>query len=246
MKFGVRALVAAAGATLALLTGVSTASARIVVPDGGLVIVGGSLADAIREMDVAYAAGAPWVSISTSWEALEPEPDAYRTGGAGSAAWDLLQAKLAYAASKGLRVELRLGNSPSWASGVSGRFNDPPTPANRPAYGEFLHDLAARLGPYIDAYSPWNEPNIGYFWSPVDASAYAALQRVAYTAIKQVDPSAVVLLGPLAGSSTRAYDYLADAYAAGLRGYVDAIGWNIYPLGPPEQAYGDGQGRPAT
>lgn len=224
-------LLACAGLTL--LPG--TAGAAVVVPDGGFVIHG-STTDVKRGIDIAHDAGARWISLSTSWEALEPERD-LSPGAPGAAAWAALQEQLAYAASRGVRAELRFSNAPAWASGREGVANDPPTPANYAAFGDFLTAVTQRLGPYLDAYSPWNEPNITRFWDPVSPEAYTALQKVAYTAIKAGDPTATVLsaaiIGRYAGANT-GYPYLRRAYQAGLAGYVDVIGWNGYPGGEPE------------
>ncbi len=225
--------------------GASGASGAIVVPDGGIAIHG-STPEIKRGIDIAHAAGARWISLGASWESMEPAPDSYRTlGGAGAVTWADLEDRLAYAKARGLSVELRFNNAPGWASGNEGRSNDPPTPANVTAYGDFLADVATRLGPYLDAYSPWNEPNISEFWSPVDPAAYTALQKVAYTSIKAKDPSATVLSAPIVGNSPNAHDFLRDAYRAGLRGSADIIGWNAYPGSAPETSYNTAQGVPS-
>jgi len=228
------AAIALCAAALALSCG--TAGAAAVVPDGGFVIHG-SVTSVQRQVDIAHDAGVRWVSLNTGWETLEPVPDGYLTpGGPGTAAWDELGQKLSYAASRGMGIELRFSNAPAWASGREAS-NDPPTPANRAAYGEFLADVARRFGAEIDAYSPWNEPNISVFWSPVDPVAYTALQKVAYTAIKAADPTATVLSAPIVGrygGANSGYAFLRSAYKAGLRGHADVIGWNGYPGGEPE------------
>ncbi|MBJ7456579.1 MAG: hypothetical protein JHC74_11020, partial [Thermoleophilia bacterium] len=212
------------------------ANAAVVVPAGGFV-GHGTTAQVKEGIDVAHDAGARWVSLSQSWESLEPQPDSYLTpGGAGTATWDALGERLAYAKAKGMSVELRFANAPQWASGRAGS-DDPPTPANVPAYGQFLSDLAQRFGPLLDAYSPWNEPNLTRFWNPVSPEAYTALQKVAYTSIKAVDPSATVLTAAIVGrysGQNSGYSFLRRSYQAGLKGHADVIGWNGYPGGEPE------------
>jgi hypothetical protein len=238
----------AALAAAAVVGFAAPAQAAPVVADGGFV-VHGSAAEVAQGIDIARAAGARWVSLNKSWESLEPERDSYRTpGGAGTAAWDDLATKLAYAKSRGMGVELRLANAPVWASGRSGS-DDPPTPANVAAYGEFLGDLATRFGPQIDAYSPWNEPNRVAFWNPVNPEAFTALQKVAYTSVKAVDPTATVIYAPIVGrfaSVNTGYDFLRRSYQAGLKGYADVIGWNGYPGGPPESSAPLSGGVPAA
>lgn len=235
-------------AVLASLVMATSALAATVVPDGGFVVAG-SGASAIREIEAAHDADASWVSISASWEELEPTKGSYRAlGGQDTPPWTDLRAQLVRAKALGLRVELRLVNAPGWASGRAGS-DDPPTPANLPAYGTFLSDLGTILGPYIDAYSPWNEPNRTAFWNPPDADAFTALQKAAYPAIKATDPTAVVVYGPVVGRYAgidSGYTFLRRSYQLGLKGAADVIGWNGYPSGPPESPNAGSDGVPAA
>ena len=224
-------------AALALCCG--PAAAVVVVPDGGIT-VHGSPADVRRGIDIAHDAGARWISLGWTWEQLEPAP-----GNLDGPAWDDLGGELAYAKSRGMNVELRFTNAPPWASGKDGRDDDPPTPEHAQDYGDFLAALATRFGDMIDAYSPWNEPNISNFWNPVSPEAYTAVQKVAYASIKAKDPTATVLSATIVGTYPNAYGYLKRAYAAGLKGSADVIGWNSYPHGEPESSYSDENGLPS-
>jgi hypothetical protein len=235
------AALARAAAALALVVSATTlASAAVIVPDGGMVIEG-STPEIVRGIDLAHAAGARWVSLAAPWAPLEPERGSYRTpGGPGSDAWTELEERVRYARSRGMSVELRLADAPGWASGREAG-NDPPAPANLGAYGDFLRELAARLGPYVDAYTPWNEANLTTFWSPVDPADYVALQKVAYRSLKDADPTAIVLSTNIVGD----LGYLRAAYRSGLAGHADRIGWTSYPSnGPPEATYVDARGNP--
>ena len=219
--------------------------AETVVPDGG-VALRGSTAEIQRGIDLAHDAGIRWVSLGARWESLEPERLSYvRPDDPAALAWRTLEERLRYASSRGMSVELRVNDAPGWASGRPGRADDPPRPANAGDYGAFLEHLAGRLGSHIDAYSPWNEPNLSNYWNPVDPEAYTAVQRIAYRSIKRADPTATVLSAPIVGTYPNAYRYLERAYAAGLRGSADAIGWNSYPHGEPESAYSDENGLPS-
>lgn len=248
MRRRARWVISAASAIGALACGSATGAAAPIVPDGGFVIHG-STAEVKTGIDIAHEAGARWVSLANYWEFLEPEPDSYKSpGGPGTAAWNELEEQLVYARSRGMSVELRLGNAPGWASGREGASDDPPTPANNAAYGYFLGDLAQRFGLYLDAYSPWNEPNRVAFWNPVSPQAYTALQKVAYPAIKAVDPTATVLSAPIVGryaGVNSGYTFLRDAYEAGLKGSADVVGWTGYPGGEPESSSPIEGGRPA-
>jgi len=214
----------------AFVLSAGAASAAAVVPDGGFVIHG-STPEVKRQIDIAHDAGARWISLATTWAGLEPAQDAYP-----DAAWADLADQLTYAKSRSMNVELRLVDAPSWASGRSGSEN-PPTPAHYGDYASFLTDLGTRLGAYIDAYSPWNEPNRAAFWNPVDPDAFTALQMAAYPGIKAGDPTATVVYGPVVGrfgSQNSGYTFLRRSYELGARGSFDVIGWNGYPAGPPE------------
>jgi len=233
----VAALIAAAGAT--------SASADSPVAAG--VAVGGS-----DQIDRAAAAGAQWVYLSDSWASLEPT-----NGGYNQSAWAGLESRLARAKSQGLNVALLLSGSPSWANGGQ-PGTAAPLAEHRARYGGFLRDLAARIADKVDAWAAWNEPNHPYFWAFPNPVAYTRLQQVVYPALKGADPTATVLAAPLAptgpglngnpadpaANAIPPYDYLVAAYEAGLRGYADAIAWNGYPPGAPEDEFPDAQGRP--
>lgn len=217
------------------------------IPDVGITGFGGTEAEFRRQVDLSHRAGVRWLNIGVSWEALETTPDEYRRPGSGAARrWDELERRLGYARSTGMRVLLRASNAPAWASGRTGAANDPPQPVHLPAYGEFLGDLAERMRPFVAAYSPWNEPNIDGFWMDPDPAAYAALQKVAYRALKRADPRSIVLSAPIVGVNQNAFAFLRGAYAAGMRGHLDRLGWDAYPLGEPERAYRDPNGQPGA
>jgi hypothetical protein len=85
----------------------------------------------------------------------------------------------------------------------------------------------------------WNEPNNPAFWSPTpDPAAYTADLKAAYTAIKAVAPSALVITGGTspAANSGNSYDdvtFLQDMYADGAQGYFDALGAHPYTYPTP-------------
>jgi len=86
----------------------------------------------------------------------------------------------------------------------------------------------------------WNEPNNPSFWAPrPDPAAYTADLKAAYAAIKNVDPSAIVLSGGLAPEPNSSTSYapltfLADMYADGAKGSFDGVGFHpySYPIDP--------------
>lgn len=101
--------------------------------------------------------------------------------------------------------------------------------------------LATRYKGKVAAYEIWNEPNLNYEWGSQtpDPAAYTAMLKTAYTAIKAVDPEALVITGGLSttgGGSPTAYgdlEFLQGMYDAGAKGYFDAFGSHPYPFGHP-------------
>lgn len=135
-------------------------------------------------------------------------------------------------------------NAPAWASSTTGsqQGNVPNNPAD---YASFMRYLATRYKGRVGAYEIWNEPDLSYFWSPApSATAYTALLRAAYPAIKAADPAARVVFGGLSYNNATGYAFPAAAYAAGAKGYFDAMGVHTYGAcnETPEhiQTYADG------
>jgi hypothetical protein len=95
----------------------------------------------------------------------------------------------------------------------------------------------------VHAYEIWNEPNIDRFWAPApEPGRYAQLLRLAYAAVKSVDPSATVVsagLSPYGSYGQRnakrmnPLTFLERMYANGAAGSFDALGWHPsnYPYG---------------
>jgi Bacterial Ig domain len=104
-------------------------------------------------------------------------------------------------------------------TGNANGSNTPPDPAAfASAAGTFASQMAQVGG--ATAYEVWNEEDETQFWAAaVDAGRYAEILKAAYPQIKQGDPGAKVLLGPLTGNN---YAYLQQVYAAGAGGSFDA------------------------
>lgn len=105
------------------------------------------------------------------------------------------------------------------------------TPA---AYATQSTAVVNALKPYgVHIYEVMNEPNgCEYNLTP---SAYTAILKASYTAIKAADPSAFVLMAGLCPPDDTAdlpYTYLTAMYAAGAKGYFDAM--NDHPYSYPD------------
>jgi hypothetical protein len=109
-----------------------------------------------------------------------------------------------------------------------------------------MREMAARYKGRVRAYEIWNEQNLYYEWGgrggKLNAGRYVEMLRLAYNAVKSVDPGAVVISGALTPTGVNDGDiaiddrlYLEQMYQAGLARYCDAVG--AHPSGynnPPD------------
>jgi hypothetical protein len=162
--------------------------------------------------------GSNMTRLAIQWREAEPERDRYNE-------WWLEEYGKAIdmARAGGQRVIVMVDSAPAWASGSSSS-NVPRDPAD---FASFMSTIAKRYAGRVDAWEVWNEENTTRFWSTGPSpSAYTALLRAAYPAIKAADPNAKVVFGGTAGND---YSFLAGAYAAGAKGYFDVLATHPYP-----------------
>lgn len=119
----------------------------------------------------------------------------------------------------GIMVQ-KVDEKPSNLSGV-------PPPADYAAWVQDLKNLVLQ-NPDIKYWQVWNEPNVPLFWYPQpNATDYVRLLQMAYVAIKQANPQAIVVsAGPTGINPPK--QYLRDMYAAGARNYFDVLALNPY------------------
>jgi hypothetical protein len=162
--------------------------------------------------------------------------------------WDTI-VQLASAA--GIQLVPQVVYTPDWASGIptstAGGPNDPPQSAQ--FYGDFVSAVVTRYRRQIHFWELWNEPDLAaHTWN---GSAQQYVDRVlkpGYQAVKQVDPTARVLLGGLASEGA-----ITQIYAAGGGPYFDIANFHAYDTFASDllpainhlqalmQAHGDGQ-----
>ncbi len=213
---------------------VAPALASAATTDAGAVIAGNE-SEPRLQIDQARAAGLRQVSFFVNWSRFEPNPDNNLTPGAARTRFEELGATFRYARSRGVKVLVTFKTPPVWARSTRSDPRSGPAPGARDDFAAFVGDLAREYGDSIDVYAVWNEPNIDQFWLNPDPAAYAALHRATAVSIRQNDPTARVMIGPIAGNGPDAKGFLRRAYAAGLRGYVNLLGWNTYPATAPER-----------
>jgi hypothetical protein len=177
--------------------------------------------------------GFTWVKLYAEWDGADPEA---QVNGA-------LQR---YPTAK---ILLRIDRSPASARTY---VDDDPIRADQ--LQSYLRNLVPRLKGKVQAYELFNEPNLKWEWQEhiagttnmPSALGYARILRAAYPAIKEIDPSAVVVTGGVSPAGNGGSGAVGDLdFIQGLYdhapGSFDAIG--IHPYGGPH-AWNQGKGDP--
>jgi hypothetical protein len=132
----------------------------------------------------------------------------------------------------------RLEYSASWASSAPGSapaadraFYPPSSTADFAAYAKAV---VHRYKDRVHVWEIWNEENSASFWKPAPlASAYSALLKAAYAAIKAEDPTATVVMGGTAGFDRT---FMDGVVAAGAWSSFDALAIHTYVAPQPESS----------
>jgi hypothetical protein len=174
-----------------------------------------------QELNQMVALGVTWVRFDIEWGDVQYSSPTSSTWGS----YDMLVNALVAHHLHGLGV---ISYTPQWARTATCSNGIECPPANPATFATFAAEVAARYkSDGMDAWEIWNEPNNFNFWAPkTDCDAYTALLKVTYPAIKQANPSALVITGGLApestdGVNTSPTDFLSCIYAAGGKGYFD-------------------------
>ncbi|MCX6022556.1 MAG: cellulase family glycosylhydrolase [Chloroflexi bacterium] len=192
--------------------------------------------DKVKEM------GFDWLKWIVYWKDLEPQPGQY-----------MFKERLDFTINRlqtaGVKVMIRVDETPDWASTRPGNKNAPPK--DDAAFGEFMGKLAGYLKGKVDAFEIWNEPNLNYEWGNTDPDPirYGQMLKAAYPKIKAANPNAIVITGGLSTTGDgESGPYLGDLYylaklmdpnmdgnpADGFGAYFDAVG--THPYGGPYAA----------
>lgn len=169
----------------------------------------------------------------TSWFQLQPERDRWD--------WGRLDSFVQQAEQRGIRVLLPLGMPPTWASArptEKSPYNVPGAsaePADLAFWTEYVQTVARRYKGRIRHFEIWNEVNAGSGFFTGSAESMFLLQRVAYQALKEVDPGVTVLSPSTEGSTEDKFVWF-ERYMGLMAGrYADAVAYHFYnPRKPPE------------
>jgi beta-xylosidase len=182
------------------------------------------------------ATGADWVRFDISWDKVQPN-------GPGSYDWskyDRIQRALSAHKMHALGI---IDFTPAWARSSSCTDSKMCPPRDVAAFARFAATAAKRYcGSGMKDWEIWNEPNISFRYHPAaDPAGYTNLLKASYLAIKQADPTAVVIAGGTAPSETNSTnltpaDFIKALYANGAKGYFDAIAAHpyTYPNSPAD------------
>jgi len=187
--------------------------------------------------------GVEWVRQQVSWRDIEAAKGEY--------IWDELDNIVDSVGRHNRKLLLSIVRSPAWAT-ADGGYGMPADPMD---LGDFLAALTTRYQGRIQAYEIWNEQNYAVENDGLveGAGRYVELLKVAYTAIKQVDPYAYLLFGPLTPTGTNNpevaipdVDYLQAAYEYNdgeVRNYFDVLAAHVSGThNPPDTLWPDKPG----
>lgn len=204
-----------------LISGSTRSSARVNPMGIAPHLEGLSTTDADTQLNLMQAAGIHWVRQEFTWSALQPTSTTWNF-----ATYDYIVAGIQ---SRGMQMIGMFSQYtvPDWYRGTN-PANQPATPA---AFANYIQTVVTHFNGKIPLYEVGNEPNGNGFWYPAaDATAYAAMLKAAYPAIKSADSAAKVISGGLAASSgsSSSETFLSTMYSSGVRGYMDYVGYHPY------------------
>lgn len=190
----------------------------------------------VQQLEAMKALGATSVRLDANWYWGQ-------LNGAGSSfVWTPIDQAVASIQQAGLSADLVIDGCPPWAAVAGAEGSEFAQPASPAAFATWAGAVAARYADKgVKFFEIWNEPNIN--WAPKpDPAAYTADLKAAYAAIKEADPSAVVLSGGLApaANTSTTYDprtFLEDMYADGAKGSFNGVGDHPYSFPAPPDEY---------
>jgi hypothetical protein len=187
-----------------------------------------------RDLKLVKEAGFRWVKQEIPWREIEGHAK-------GNWHWDIPDRMLDQIDSHGLKVIVRLGSQPAWASRTPLPGISPPDTMQD--FYDYVFAVASRYRGRVEAYQIWNEPNLAREWGdrPPNPAEYTELLKTGYRAVKAADPQAIVISAGLAPTTRHDAAAMPDIYfiqgmyEAGAAPYFDALG--VHAAGyksPPE------------
>lgn len=182
----------------------------------------------VQDFDAMKSAGIGSVRLLVEWPRIEPYQNNFT--------WTETDAMVLNAYNRGMTILGVLTYAPSWATGGNSAFYIHASPASADTWAEFVRRAADRYRGLIRNWEIWNEPNIQASFAPApNPVLYSSMLSKSYTAIKGVDPYAVVITGgtsPAADTSTTMSPaaFVASLYANGAGNSFDGVGMHPYSV----------------
>lgn len=168
--------------------------------------------------DRIQTAGIEWVRIDVLWSFVEPERDVYD--------WDLYDRLVDRLEARGLRIYAGLGATPEWATSGS-PFNG--VPDDPDDWREFCYLVATRYAGRVQAWGPWNEPNLDRFWEGSREQYINEILLPAAESIRMADPAAMIGGPDLAQLKSADWDDWLTAIINAASDVLDVVTHHNYP-----------------
>jgi len=197
-----------------------------------------------RSLEMIRAAGIGWIRQQFRWDEIEiPSKGQYIDRATGRSSWEKYDRIVELTHVYGISILARLDTVPEWARPAGSTFTHPPTDPGD--YADFVRAVVGRYKGRIHYYQLWNEPNLAFEWGNqnVSASGFIPLLRAGYLAVKEADPTAIVVAPALAATTDSGPAnrndllYLRELYQAGGGAYFDIMSTQAYGLrsGPDDR-----------
>ena len=149
--------------------------------------------------------GVKWLRVNIGWAGVVGLKDARAKRKPANVRYDFgsYDTLINAARANGVQLEVGLtGTAPAWATADKKIGVNKPNAAR---FKEFVQAAVDHLGPHVDRWSIWNEPNHTGWIKPLKSQAaiYRALYLAAYPIIKGADASDQVLIGETAPYASR-------------------------------------------
>lgn len=173
-----------------------------------------------RVVDEAVVMGMKWIRVTANWKFIETDR--------GVRDWSALDSYISACTNAGLLPLVLILGQPAWAKGIHTT-----QVSAMSGWSDFCAALADRYRGQVTAYEVWNEPNLDRFWDGANVESYVELLKVASTAIRGADSSALIVSGGLAPAATvegEEVDPLVflQSVLDGASSYLDHVGWHPY------------------
>lgn len=212
-----------------------------------------SLPAAQRAIDLKRikSAGFTQIRVGFNWSIIETIKGKYD--------WTAPDSWLQSIKAAGLKPIVEIDRVPAWNRPDSCKTDPYCAPVDTKYFGEFAEAAVSRYkSDNVVAWEIWNEENGINFWKPLpNANQYTHLLSSTYSAIKKVDPTAIVLVGGLSGDSIDGWGstfmdprtFLTQVYDANGKDSFDGVAYHPYIKGyglPTEESPYNGWAKMAT